>query len=174
VILFPHGILEVAAIGPLEQFRRSEDVMMEGFDAVHDRSVPVYALRRHGSRDEPLLYVPVSTARTIGLRPVMAAATADDVLHALAQPPERGDDEEWKVFYPRAMQQIGRGDVQGVVAVYRHLCHRKARRSLSFGEQRLYDGLRTHLIGELGLSKRITDGEAAALLEAAVARSAAP
>ena len=147
--------------------------MMEGFDAVSDRSGPVYALRRHGSRDEPMLYVPVSTARSIGLRPVMAASTADHVLTALAQPPERADDEEeWKVFYPRAMKQIGRGDVQGVVSVYRHLCHRKAHRSLSFGEQRLYDGMRTHLIAELGLSKQITETEAASLLDAAVARSA--
>lgn len=110
-----------------------------------------YALRL--ALERVLLYIPVRTSGSLGVRPVCSAESAQELLGRLPGL-EIDANVNWNRRYRENMDRLRSGDLLEVAGVVKGLTLRERRRGLSTGEKKM-----------LGLSKQILASELSLALD---------
>lgn len=97
--------------------------------------------------------IPVESCESIGVRPILDAASADRIISAIPGI-EINMTQNWNKRYRDNMLKIKSGDLLEVAAVIKGLILREAERGLSTGERKMLHSAKQILISELVLSKQ--------------------
>lgn len=108
--------------------------------------------------------IPCEGTENTGLRSIIDAKTADEVIEAMAFEEER-ETVSWNKRYRDNMQRIKTGDVFEVAAVLRTLMVRDREKGLSTGERKMMSDARHILISELVLAKDVSKEEISDMIE---------
>ena len=100
------------------------------------------------------IMVPVETAATAGLRPVMSRKEGKKVFEILRSDEVAVRTQPWNRRYREYMEMLKSGSPFEVAKVLRDLFRLKSEKDLSFGERRLLDTARSLLVTELSLALR--------------------
>ena len=110
-----------------------------------------YAMRL--ALERVLLYIPIRSSDTLGIRPVCSPEAAAAILNKLPEL-EIDPNMNWNRRYRENMDRLRSGDLLEVAGVVKGLTLRDRRRGLSTGEKRM-----------LGLSKQILASELSLALD---------
>ncbi|MFO0674122.1 MAG: CarD family transcriptional regulator [Polyangiaceae bacterium] len=130
-------------------------------------SVALYELKLVAG--EGKILVPVAAAESAGLRPIMTAKEADELLAFMKT---RRDGHDARPFQKRMRaygEMLRSGDRRAIAEVLRDMHRSSTEKDLSFGERRLLAQARAMLVTELAMAKRTTVDAIEAALEAAFA-----
>lgn len=132
---------------------------------INGRTQSYYTLKI--SIGDILVLVPVDSCDKVGIRPVIARDTADDILSRLRNA-EIEVNQNWNKRYRENMLRIRSGDLFEVAAVIKSLHIRDRERGLSTGERKMLNCAKQILLSELVLSLGGTYEEAESRLAAAI------
>lgn len=127
-----------AGVGRIEQIESQEHNGMP---------YEVYVLKFFSSDNE--IDVPVVTAVENGLRPVMPPEKIDELLEVLSDRDFEINKQTWNRRYREYTQKLATGDVIEICMVFRDLALIKVRKSLSFGERKMYEQAHGLLVEEM-------------------------
>ena len=96
--------------------------------------------------------IPTEGSAEIGVRPVMDAAEADQILDALPDI-EVDADPNWNRRYRENMLRLKSGDLMEVARVMKSLMLRDGERGLSTGERKMLHSAKQILISEIVMSE---------------------
>jgi CarD family transcriptional regulator len=99
------------------------------------------------------IMVPVSQAKTVGLRRVVDPSTVDKVYAILKDKDVEIDNQTWNRRYREYSQKIKTGSVLEIASVIRDLTVLKIDKELSFNERRMLDTAQGLLVKELSIAK---------------------
>lgn len=116
-----------------------------------------------------VVMIPTATSEAIGVRAVIDAKQADQVLAAIPSL-ELDDTPGWNQRYRENMVRIKSGDPLEVAQVVKSLTHRDSVRGLSTGERKMLHTARQILISELVISQSTTYEEMERRVNAALAQ----
>jgi len=100
------------------------------------------------------IMVPVETAASAGLRPIISRKEARSVIKILKSDEVAVKTQPWNRRYREYMEMLKSGSPFEVAKVLRDLYRLKSEKDLSFGERRLLDTARSLLVAELALSTK--------------------
>lgn len=115
-----------------------------------------------------VVMIPVNNAEQIGIRPIVDAEKADQVLKAIPQLTVEMTTN-WNRRYRENLERMKSGDLLEVASVIRGLTDRDNKRGLSTGERKMLHAARQILISELVLSKGESYEDVEAELDQALA-----
>lgn len=102
-----------------------------------------------------LVMIPVDCTESIGVRPIVQPAEAEDIIHAF-EGIEVNMTQNWNKRYRENMVKIKSGDLLEVAAVIKGLMLRDTDRGLSTGERKMLHSAKQILISEIVLSESIS------------------
>ena len=112
--------------------------------------------------------VPLEKADEVGLREVFSGAQLDSLFEVLRA--ESGHEEQaWSRRFKENNEKLATGDLYVIAAVVRDLTRRLETKGLSAGEKDMLKNARKPLVAELALALSVTDDEAEAALDKAIA-----
>lgn len=97
------------------------------------------------------LDIPVDTADSIGIRPVMSPDETEKLYSHLSEP-LMDQEINWNRKHKENLDKLRSGDIFQVADVYKYLRIRDKKRSLSTGEKKLFVNSKNALISEIVLS----------------------
>ena len=115
-----------------------------------------------------LVMIPVRTCTEIGVRAIISAEEAEQVIAAIPTV-EIDMTSNWNQRYRENMLRLKSGDLLEVAKVVKGLVHRDGERGLSTGERKMLYSARQILISELVLAKDCTYEEMEARINQALA-----
>ena len=118
-----------------------------------------------------VLKIPVANSQVIGLRAVVDAAAADEVIAALGSL-EIEVTSNWNKRYRENLLRIKSGDLYQVAGVIKALMRRDRRRGLSTGERKMLHSARQILLSELVLAEDASPADMESRLDAAMLQTA--
>ncbi|MBR3838407.1 MAG: CarD family transcriptional regulator [Clostridia bacterium] len=101
------------------------------------------------------LDIPVDTAESIGVRPVMKPEDTEKLYEQFKKPLE-SLELNWNRRHKENLDKLRSGDILQVAEVYKYLRMRDKSRSLSTGEKKLYSNSRNAIISEIILATGAT------------------
>ena len=101
-----------------------------------------------------VLKIPVANSQVIGLRAVVDAAAADEVIAALGSL-EIEVTSNWNKRYRENLERLKSGDLYEVARVIKCLMRRDAQRGLSNGERKMLHSAKQIFISEMVLAKNV-------------------
>ncbi len=101
------------------------------------------------------LDIPVDTAESIGVRPVMKPEDIEKLYEQFKKPLE-SLELNWNRRHKENLDKLRSGDILQVAEVYKYLRMRDKSRSLSTGEKKLYSNSRNAIISEIILATGAT------------------
>lgn len=113
---------------------------------------------------EMKVMVPVDKVEEIGLRNVISAEEADEVLNLLRDEKSKMS-HNWNRRFRRNMEKIKTGDIYEVAEVVRNLTIRDNEKGLSTGEKKMLNNSRQILVSELVLAKDMEREEVEELID---------
>ena len=115
-----------------------------------------------------VVMVPVKTSSEVGLRPVVPQERADEVLSSI--PTIQVEMiANWNKRYRDNLERLKSGDLIEVARVIKGLTIRDGKRGLSTGERKMINSARDILISEVVMAKDVSEEDATAALDAALA-----
>jgi CarD family transcriptional regulator len=99
------------------------------------------------------IMVPVSQAKTVGLRKIVDAKTVEKVYDILRDRSVEVGHQTWNRRYREYTQKIKTGSVFEIAKVIRDLSVLKTDKELSFGERKMLDTAQGLLVKEISLAK---------------------
>ena len=115
-----------------------------------------------------VVMVPVKTSSEVGLRPVVPQERADEVLSSI--PTIQVEMiANWNKRYRDNLERLKSGDLMEVARVIKGLTIRDGKRGLSTGERKMLNSARDILISEVVMAKDMSEEDATAALDAALA-----
>lgn len=99
--------------------------------------------------------VPTDAATRVGLRRVMQADQAEEILDILKAPEVAVDVQPWSRRFRAYTEMLKSGLPTEIAKVLRDMYRLKFDKDLSFGERRLLDQARSLLVQELALAKDV-------------------
>jgi len=99
-----------------------------------------------------LVMIPVESCESIGVRPIVAADVAEQIIRAIVDI-EVNMTQNWNKRYRENMLKIKSGDLLEVAAVIKGLMLRDTDRGLSTGERKMLHSAKQILISEIVLSE---------------------
>ena len=102
------------------------------------------------------LNIPVDSADSIGLRPVMLPEEADAVFAQLALPCEI-NTVNWNKKHRENLDKLRTGNILDAVDVYKYLRLRERKRSLSTGEKKLLTNSKNAIFSELMFATGVSE-----------------
>lgn len=103
--------------------------------------------------------VPVKTAETVGLRPLVDKTACEKVVRFLQQDTCSTESDNWNQRYRDNLDKLRIGDIFGVADVVKCLVHRDQEKGLSAGERKMYLAARQVLVAELAASSGREESE---------------
>ena len=116
--------------------------------AGRERSFYVLKIIENGMK----IMVPVETAESTGMRPVISRKEADEVFDILNSTRIAVKTQPWNRRHREYMEMLKSGSPKEVAKVLRDLYRLKGDKDLSFGERRLLDMAKSLLVAELALA----------------------
>lgn len=104
------------------------------------------------------LNIPVDSADSVGLRPVMKPEEAEAVFVRLAKPCEL-NTLNWNKKHRENLDKLRSGNILDAADVYQYLRLREKKRSLSTGEKKLLTGAKNAIFSEIMLATGISEEE---------------
>ena len=98
------------------------------------------------------ILVPVSNAEEKGMRPIITNDEIDQVLSICRQKDIKIDTQTWNRRHREYMEKIKTGSLYEIAEVFRDLYVLKGAKELSFGEKKMLDLAKGHLLRELSLA----------------------
>ncbi len=131
-------------------------------DSIHVRKVSgseakFYHISIVESGMKTKIMVPVSQAKTVGLRKVVDHKTVEKVYDILRDRRVVIDNQTWNRRYREYSQKIKTGSVLEIARVIRDLSVLRSDKELSFGERRMLDTAQGLLVKELSIAKASTE-----------------
>ncbi len=111
--------------------------------------------------------IPVDNADNVGLRDIISAREAREVVAVLREKPDRAVGS-WNKRFHANLERMKKGDLKDVAAVARNLMLQDKERKVSSGERRVLDLARQILVSELVYALNITCEEAEEQIEKAL------
>ncbi|OQX70222.1 MAG: hypothetical protein B6A08_01740 [Sorangiineae bacterium NIC37A_2] len=111
----------------------------------------LYVIRVHATGMRVM--VPKAAVDRVGLRKVMSAREADEILQILTLPDVAVRSQPWNRRFRAYTEMLASGAAVEIAKVLRDMQRRSAASELSFGERRLLDQAKALLIQELALAK---------------------
>ena len=96
--------------------------------------------------------IPVDSAETIGVRPIVDAATADTLMDDLRRPTEV-QENNWSKRFKENLERLKCGDPFVVTDIVRSLTERDRQKALSMGERKMLHTALQMLASEIALAK---------------------
>lgn len=118
---------------------------------------------------EMTLSVPVDKAAEVGVRPPVNADELEDLVSVLSKPDPRVPSN-WSRRFKNHQEKLKSGDVYQVAEVVRNLAARNRDAALSAAERTMYERARINLISEIAPALRVSNEEAEAFLDRALAK----
>jgi len=103
---------------------------------------------RVASSDERI-FVPISKAHSIGLRPLIAREEVSRVFEFLKTRPVKIVRQNWNRRLREYNEKLMRGSIYDVAEVMRELYYLRYQKILSFGEKKVLETARDLLVGEI-------------------------
>lgn len=97
------------------------------------------------------LMVPVETADSIGVRPVIHSSELESVFDKVAKEPEE-ETANWNKRYRENLAKIKSGDIVSIAKVVKNLSNREFQKPLSTCEKKLLTNARQILVSEIILA----------------------
>ena len=113
----------------------------------------------HIPRGDMRVMIPTDACEQVGVRPIISAQEAADILRAIPEL-EIDEDANWNKRYRDNMLHIKSGDLLKVAAVIKSLTKRDAKAGLSNGERKMLHSAKQILLSELVLSQGSSYDEA--------------
>ena len=114
------------------------------------------------------LMVPTDNINSVGLRPVVARKEVKKILDILREEdgeiPKLGV-QSWNKRYKEYADKVKSGDIYEIARVLRDIHHLKKVKNLSFGEKRIMENARSHVVKELSIALRKKEGEVSSQIE---------
>lgn len=107
--------------------------------------------------------IPVNNIEGIGVRSIVSAAEADNVLKVFSECKEN-DNSNWNKRYRENMERMRLGKLTEIACVTKTLMLRERRKNLSNAERKMLTNAKNILLSELVLAKEISYAEAERLL----------
>jgi len=123
----------------------------------------VYVLQMLGSGLKVM--VPRDAAMRVGLRPVMSATEADEILAVLSSREIAVTVQPWNRRFRAYTEMLASGSAHEVAKVLRDMSRLRMDKDLSFGERKLLDQARNLLAQELALAHGVSGEEMAERIE---------
>lgn len=120
---------------------------------VAGQTLRFYVLKILGNDDMTIL-VPSNNAEKVGLREVITARQASNVMKILKERGVEVDHQTWNRRYREYMEKIKTGSVFEIAEVIRDLYLLKDDKELSFGERKMLDMARSLLVKELSIARK--------------------
>jgi CarD family transcriptional regulator len=98
------------------------------------------------------ILVPIVNAVAKGLRPLVSEEEIQTVLGICRQKDIKIDSQTWNRRYREYMEKIKTGSIYEIAEVFRDLYVLKSSKELSFGEKKMLDLAKGHLLRELCLA----------------------
>ena len=111
--------------------------------------------------------IPVDNADNIGLRDIISAREAREVVAVLREKPDRAVGS-WNKRFHANLERMKKGDLKDVAAVARNLMLQDKQRKVSSGERRVLDLAKQILVSELVYALNLTPEDAEEQIEKAV------
>lgn len=137
------------------------------------RGVPTSYLTLQVHRTSLVVAVPMDKAHEVGVRAVFGRAQIESLFEVL-QAPTGQEEEQWSRRQKANHEKLLSGDLLAAAGVVRDLTRRLDTKGLSWGEKDMLRDAREPLLAELALSLELSDEEAAAAVDAAIAGDPAP
>lgn len=115
-----------------------------------------------------LVMIPTETSDAIGVRPIIDAKQADNVIKSISKM-EVQMTQNWNRRYRENMLRIKSGDLMEVAAVIKGLATRDVDKGLSTGERKMLHSAKQILISEIVLSQKSSYEEVEERLNTALA-----
>jgi CarD family transcriptional regulator len=125
---------------------------------VAGQTLQFYILKILGNEDMTIL-VPSNSAEKVGLREVINARQASNVMKILRTRDIEIDHQTWNRRYREYMEKIKTGSVFEIAEVIRDLYLLKDDKELSFGERKMLDMARNLLVKELSIARKKDETE---------------
>ncbi len=109
-------------------------------------SISFYSLRVEN--DNSIIFVPVSNAENVGIRPVITSKQCKKLISGLSDDFEE-ISEDWKARSREFTEKLQSGDVFAAADVFKKLTYLSHGKKLSFREQTLLDKAKFLIISEL-------------------------
>src|SRR6187431_1689773 len=119
--------------------------------------------------NEMTLSVPVAKAEEVGVRPPVSADELEDLMSVLSKPDPRVPSN-WSRRFKNHQEKLKSGDVYQVAEVVRNLAARNRDAALSAAERTMYERARINLVSEIAPALGVSNEEAEAFLDDALAR----
>ncbi len=114
-----------------------------------------------------LVKIPKETSDSIGVRPIVEANQADEILNSI-QSIEIDFTQNWNRRYRENMLKIKSGDLMQVASVIKCLASRDGGKGLSTAERKMLQSAKQIFISELVLAISLSYDEASARLDSAL------
>ncbi len=98
-----------------------------------------------------LVMIPVSSTAAVGVRPIVSARDAEEIIASFAEL-EVNMTQNWNKRYRENMEKIKSGDLTEVATVIKGLMLRDTEKGLSTGERKMLHSAKQILISEIVLS----------------------
>src|SRR5690606_30345481 len=115
-----------------------------------------------------VLRVPVDKAEEVGMRWPISTEDVEDLFEVLARRDVR-EPANWSRRFKNHQEKLKSGDVYQVAEVVRNLALRERDKGLSAGEKTLFTKARNVLVSELSFALDVSEEEALAKVEEALA-----
>lgn len=99
--------------------------------------------------------VPTENTDNIGIRPVVSAKEADDVICHFGDTEENQEDSNWNKRYRDNIALLKAGKLPDVAKIVKLLLLKDRKKSLSNAERKMLNHAKSALISEIGLSKNM-------------------
>ncbi len=99
--------------------------------------------------------IPTASIDTIGVRYVVSAEEADEVIRQFGESNEDQEDGNWNKRYREHVQKLKDGHLPEVARITKRLLLKDRKKSLSNAERKMLNYAKSALISELGLSKNM-------------------
>jgi len=108
---------------------------------------------RVASSDERI-FVPISKAHSVGLRPVIPKEEVTKVFEFLKTKPVKPVKHNWNKRLREYNEKLMRGSIYDVAEVMRELYYLRYQKMLSFGEKKVLETARDLLVGEIAAATK--------------------
>ncbi|GGO62127.1 CarD family transcriptional regulator [Microbacterium nanhaiense] len=129
-------------------------------------------LKLNVTQGDLVIEVPAENVDLVGVRDVIDEGGLNQVFEVL-QAPFTEEPTNWSRRYKANLEKLASGDVIKVSEVVRDLWRRDQDRGLSAGEKRMLAKARQVLESEVALAKRVSEEEAAKILDETLAQDVA-
>jgi len=111
------------------------------------------------------LMVPVNTAESIGIRPVITPSDLHEVFQNVQNSVDEEESPNWNKRYRENLSKLKTGDIVRVAKVVKSLTNREKAKPLSTCEKKLLTNARNILVGEFVLAMDETVEKAEAIVD---------